>query len=121
MLSPSDNWAFETLNIHLELSRALDKKLDEILRRIDKMATSQAQFDTALASFQAALTSGLAEINTALSDLVAKIGSGTAVDLTAELNTIQGMTTALQSTVATATTDDPGAPVTPSTTPAPTV
>ena len=110
-----------TLKIVTDLSTQcaqLDYKLDLILKELQNMSTTQAEFDAALASFQTALTDGLTKISTALTDLVNKIQAGTpGVDLTNELTAVNQMVANVQAAVATATKDDPG-PATPPATPA---
>jgi len=86
----------------------IEVKLDFILKEQHTMATSQADFDAALANLQTQLSAGVTAITTALTDLVNKIQAGTPVDLTNELTAVNQMAANLKTAVDTATADDPG-------------
>ena len=80
-----------TINFPGSLNTA---KLDDIIRRLDKMATDQATFDAALTDFLADLEAGLQAIADKLNSL------GTPVDLTAELGQISDAKAKLDAAVA---------------------
>jgi hypothetical protein len=97
-----------------------DSRILEVLthleRKIDHMSSTivtRDQFDAALSSLVTTQQAALTEIATAITDLVAKVGTGgvtTPEDFTAELNEIQGLTTAASAAAASAQASDPGAP-----------
>lgn len=72
-------------------------RLDRIERKIDTMATTQAQFDAALQTFETELSAAVGDATAAIDALVAKIGAeAPAVDLSAELAQVQAATASLQ-------------------------
>jgi hypothetical protein len=103
----------------------VSKQLHQLREELHTMSTSivtRAQFDAAFAALQQAEAARDAAVTTALNDLVAKIAAGTVTtpeDFTAEL----AIVTALQANAAaltqSATADDPGPVVVPSTPAAP--
>lgn len=90
----------------------IEVKLDLILKEQHTMATSQADFDVALANLSTQLDAGLTTIQTAITDLINKIQAGVPVDLTNELTSVNQMAANLQTAVTTAQGEDPG-PTTP--------
>jgi len=106
------------------LNRALRElhQLREELHTMSTTAVTRAQFDAAFSALQVAEAARDAAVTTALNDLVAKIAAGTVTtpeDFTAEL----AIVTALQANAAaltqSATADDPGPVVVPTTPAAP--
>ncbi len=82
-------WAqvFDLLTDLREQVKALEEK-------IDQMATSQADFDATLTTFETVVTAALTEIQTAINNIIAKVPPG--VDLTSEVARLTAVQNALQ-------------------------
>jgi hypothetical protein len=101
--------------------------LHEILGRIkglelnqEKLMTTQAQFDAALAALLTAEAARDAAVTQALNDLIAKVNSGEQIDLSAELAEVASLQSNAAAITQTATADDPGPTTVAQAPPAPT-
>jgi endonuclease III len=100
----------------------LENRLEEIIERLtriernqEKMMTTQAEFDAALAALLSAEAARDAAVTQALNDLTAKVAAGETIDLSAELAQITTLQANAAALTQTATADDPGPTVVPTT------
>jgi hypothetical protein len=88
----------------------MEQKLDEILRRIDKMTAQIGDLDAAIAAEEALENTLLGAVSTLITDyqaVVAKAQSG--VDVTTELNEVNADAAKLQAAITSVTTADSNA------------
>jgi ABC-type transporter Mla subunit MlaD len=94
------------------------EQLTRIERNTEKIMATQADLDTAISNLTAAEAARDAAVSQAFTDLLAKIAAGqvtTPADFTAEVTALQTLQTNAAAITATATADDPGPTVVPTT------
>jgi uncharacterized membrane protein len=93
------------------------ERLNRIEDNTEKIMTTQAEFDAALDTLIAAEAARDAAITAALNDLIAKVSAGTVTpaDFSAELAQVATLQANAAAITQTATTDDPGPLVVPTT------
>lgn len=80
--------------VHLDSSTDIAATLMRLEGKIDQLAATVVDLDTALTAFEAANTAATTEIQAAVAAIVAKVGPG--VDLTPEIARLTAASTSLQ-------------------------